>query len=57
MPRGDRTGPDGKGPKKENKGWPSRDGRGNGQGGRKGQGGGGRQRKRDGSCRNSGDRK
>jgi len=24
MPRGDGTGPDGKGPKKENKGWPRR---------------------------------
>jgi hypothetical protein len=23
MPRGDGTGPDGKGPKKENKGWPT----------------------------------
>ena len=34
MPRGDGTGPDGKGPRKTNKGWPARDGRGLGQGGR-----------------------
>lgn len=33
MPRGDGTGPDGKGPKKTNKGWPARDGRGCGRGG------------------------
>jgi len=33
MPRGDRTGPDGKGPKKTNKGVPARDGRGGGRGG------------------------
>jgi hypothetical protein len=32
MPNMDGTGPDGKGPKKENKGWPSRDGRGKGKG-------------------------
>lgn len=32
MPRGDGTGPDGKGPKRYNKGWPSRDGRGRGAG-------------------------
>jgi hypothetical protein len=30
MPRGDGTGPDGKGPKRKNKGIPSRDGRGSG---------------------------
>jgi len=32
MPAGDSTGPDGKGPKKENKGIPSKDGRGQGKG-------------------------
>jgi hypothetical protein len=47
MPNHDGTGPDGKGPKKENKGFPMRDGRGLG---RKGQrqgkvGGRGQQRK------------
>lgn len=31
MPRGDGTGPDGKGPKKTNKGWPEKDGRGKGR--------------------------
>ena len=56
MPRGDGTGPDGKGPKKQNKGWPKRYGNGQGQGGgRRGQGQG--LRKRDGSCKDSGDRK
>ena len=30
MPRGDGTGPDGKGPKSKNKGWPDRKGKGNG---------------------------
>ena len=30
MPRGDGTGPDGKGPKKTNKGWPKKDGTGQG---------------------------
>jgi len=32
MPAGDSTGPDGKGPKKENKGIPSKDGSGQGKG-------------------------
>ena len=36
MPNNDGTGPDGKGPKKENKGFPKRDGSGQGQ--RKGRG-------------------
>jgi hypothetical protein len=53
MPNGDGTGPDGKGPKKENKGWPRRYGNGQqtgpGKGGRKGKGQG--LRKRDGSCK------
>lgn len=52
MPKGDGTGPDGKGPKQTQKGWPKRDGSGQGgnrKGGR-GQGGGGL-RKRDGSCK------
>lgn len=31
MPRGDGTGPDGKGPKKQNKGWPDRYGNGRGK--------------------------
>jgi len=53
MPRGDGTGPDGKGPKKTNKGWPEpkRDGSGGGTGnrprrggGRRNSGGGGRRR-------------
>jgi len=41
MPRNDGTGPDGKGPKNQNKGVPKRDGSGKGQGygrGRKGKG-------------------
>ena len=44
MPRGDGTGPDGKGPKKGGKGWPSKDGRGGGKGGGRGRkrGGGNR---------------
>lgn len=42
MPRGDKTGPDGKGPKKVNKGVPARDGRGGGRGGGQGKGRGGR---------------
>lgn len=52
MPNFDGTGPDGKGPKKENKGWPSRDGRGMGKGrnrqnrsGNRGRGNTGRQGK------------
>ena len=36
MPRKDGTGPDGKGPKKTNRGTPSRDGRGTGRGVRRG---------------------
>lgn len=40
MPNRDGTGPDGKGPKKTNKGWPEKDGSGKGQGGGKGRGGG-----------------
>ena len=32
MPKGDGTGPDGKGPKKQNKGWPEKDGNGQGYG-------------------------
>ena len=35
MPQGDGTGPDGKGPKKEDKGFPKKDGKGKGQGRRK----------------------
>jgi hypothetical protein len=46
MPRGDGTGPDGKGPKSTNKGWPSRYPQGQGQG----RGGGRGLRRRDGSC-------
>lgn len=49
MPRRDTTGPDGKGPKKTNKGVPSRDGRGRGRGGGAGKrdgSGGGRGRNR-----------
>jgi len=38
MPRGDFTGPDGKGPKTKNKGIPSRDGRGKGRGKCRGKG-------------------
>lgn len=34
MPKGDGTGPDGTGPRKTNKGWPAKDGRGLGKGGR-----------------------
>ena len=45
MPRGDGTGPDGKGPKRENKGWPARDGRGQGRN-RAGGAGGRRAKKR-----------
>lgn len=44
MPKGDGTGPDGKGPKKTNKGWPKRNGTGRGNG----------KCKRDGSCRSGG---
>ena len=45
MPRRDTTGPDGKGPKKINKGVPSRDGRGRGGGtGKRGGSGGGQGR-------------
>ena len=38
MPRKDGTGPDGKGSKKQNKGVPSRDGRGQGRGKNRGPG-------------------
>lgn len=38
MPGKDGTGYDGKGPKKNKQGWPSKDGRGKGQGQGKGQG-------------------
>jgi len=44
MPNGDGTGPDGKGPKTTNKGWPERTGRGKRQGRGRGL------RRRDGSC-------
>ena len=44
MPRRDGTGPDGKGPKKSNRGTPSRDGRGTGRGRGAGQGRGRGQR-------------
>lgn len=37
MPRKDGTGPNGKGPKKSNRGTPSRDGRGTGRGRGRGQ--------------------
>jgi len=54
MPGGDFTGPDGKGPKKTNKGVPARDGRGRGKGRGRGRGRGlrdgsgrGRNRNRD----------
>ena len=45
MPNGDGTGPDGKGPKRLNKGWPERYARNQGAGGQ-----GRRMRRRDGSC-------
>lgn len=52
MPQGDGTGPDGKGPKRENKGWPKR----YGQGQCRGQDGKGkRMRQRDGSCQSQTD--
>ena len=35
MPRGDGTGPDGKGPKEKKRGWPERDGRNRGKGRRR----------------------
>lgn len=38
MPRGDGTGPDGKGPKKTNKGWPEPKRDGSGQKNRRGRG-------------------